>query len=775
MADHMPFGVASPQEVPEDDPGAGIAAALNKILAGTVAVPGQLAAPNPYPAGSEEHSWYEDQRAKGMMDWAPGMAMGMVGGGTPFGVPTRAGEVVLGSGRVRKLPPRPVDELPPPPIGHNMPPPEMQLAPPPADVPMGPVAPKTWAEGLPRPKPAASSTEIPNIRGLPVEDAIAIARTQPHLIKSGDQSEGFYIGSPRDATSKQWLNKRREEFDKYVAADPKGGDWYDRYRGGMGEVTGGDPLHNKWMSNQEGQWSAGVDPGSELHFALKENNASIAGMPVKAARPAQHEAHMAALEARDPGLYQLGDKTGEYARLVNPDQPLPPGGTGVNDFRFARSWGYTEPSGEAQKGALTSAAHRFTDMETALAVDRANKSNLGGRSDWTGEQLQAAPWVRQKALDIKSRNPALSYDEAFARANKTIADFFPRHEASATFEAQPGSVSGHLPESVKAGQAERGAYGTDPASSWATAPGGRDAIYSGLGVEGTGNFMRVRPSQPMTGYYRTPVGVLESNPGEVARPLTTFTAPKTYEKSFVGPPENEPFKTLTAHDRAIMDASEAFRGYVDAQNASAYHKNWTGGPQKEMNSLFFPRGGPADVNEMSALQAKASQHGLGDVVDTGKGLTSTSFYPPISEAQAQALGKDIKGGGFKSFGEPTRVRTEGGYIDYTDKWPAGVGSGEATRHMLGYVNKTPELRAAFNNNPYLAERAAAKLSRDEAWASKWGATREDIQNARRIISEGPGAIDRLEAALKKGTIALPVLAAIYAGGSAELKRRGEGS
>src|SRR4051794_15853161 len=38
------------------------------------------------------------------------------------------------------------------------------------------------------------------------------------------------------------------------------------------------------------------------------------------------------------------------------------------------------------------------------------------------------------------------------------------------------------------------------------------------------------------------------------------------------------------------------------------------------------------------------------------------------------------------------------------------------------------------------------------------------QNARRIIAEGPGAIDRLETALNKGVISLPVLAAIFAGG-----------
>jgi hypothetical protein len=706
----------------------------------------------------------------------PATDAAMLLAGGPMAAEAAPGEMLLGAGRVRRLPPRPsFDDIPPPPVGHNMPPPDMQLTPL-ADIPAA-VAPveapaRTWAQDLPRPKPAVRSTDIPSIRGLPVEDAIAIARTQPHLIKAGDQSEGFYVGGPRDLVSKQDLNARRKAFDEYVAQDPRGGDWYDRYRAGQDEVTGGDPLRNLWNSNQHGQWSAGVDPGSETHFTVKERNAAIAGMPVKAARPAQHEAHMDALAENDPSLYQLGDKTGEYARLVNPNQPLPPGATGVNDFRHLRNFGYTEVSGEPQKGSVGPAGHTFMDMETALAVDRANRSKLDGRDNWTGEQLQAAPWVRQKALDIQERGGKnedgtfkLSYEEAFQRANKTIADFFPRHTAYATFEAQPGSVTGHLPGSVGADQAARTAYAADPASTWATAPGGRDAIYSGLGVPGTGNFMAVRPSQPMTGHYKTPEGVIENNPGEVARPLVTFNTAQS---------KGEPFKTLTAHDRALMDASEAFRGYVDAQNASAYHKNWTGGPLKEMNSLYFPRSGASTPAEMLALQNRAGPYGMNDVVDTGHGITSTDFYNGMSEAQGKALGKGLKQGEFDQFGSPYRVRSEGGYIDYTDKWPAGVGSGEATRHMLDYVNKTPEIRAAFNNNPYIAERSLAKLQRDEAWASKWGAPREDIQNARRILGEGPGGIDRLEAALKKGTIALPVLAAMYAAGTAELKKGREG-
>jgi hypothetical protein len=43
-------------------------------LGNIVAGPGRVAAPNPYPAGSEEGSWYEDQINKLGSDWAPSRA-----------------------------------------------------------------------------------------------------------------------------------------------------------------------------------------------------------------------------------------------------------------------------------------------------------------------------------------------------------------------------------------------------------------------------------------------------------------------------------------------------------------------------------------------------------------------------------------------------------------------------------------------------------------------------------------------------------------------------
>ena len=64
-------------------------------------VPGQLAKPNPYPEGSEAWSWYNDQKSNAEAQWAPEMAVGMIG--SPAAVGGLPGTV--GSGPFKALAP----------------------------------------------------------------------------------------------------------------------------------------------------------------------------------------------------------------------------------------------------------------------------------------------------------------------------------------------------------------------------------------------------------------------------------------------------------------------------------------------------------------------------------------------------------------------------------------------------------------------------------------------------------------------------------------------
>lgn len=634
-------------------------------------------------------------------------------------------------------------------------------------------------KAAPAPKNMA---QVPSLRGMPVEDAVALARKELHLIPSGERGAGGYLGGPRDIQTRRQLGRMRSNLDAYIAQDPRGADWYDRYRQGVMDVTDGDPRSTQWFTNREGMYSAGVSPEGELGFALKDLNSAIAGggIPVKAARPAQQAASIRAYEANDPRLFQLGKKTGEYARLVDPNRGgvVVPGATGVNDFRHLRNLGYTEASGEAQRNAVGAAGHTFADYETALAVDRANKRAVGGFTDWTGEKLQAAPWVLQKGQDfharykksydgkaskmlpplakgadpeaVAARNAEvdrLSFELAMQDANRTIADYFPKHTAYGTYEAQPFAAGGHLPGSASATPAERLEFANDPRSAWDFAMGGRDAIYAGMRVPGTDAGMAVRRTEPMSGVYEGPMG-METNPGFVARPLVAFDAGKV--------------KSMPEADMAIMQAGEGARGLLDYQGAGAFNKTWVGGQAGQSNSVVGVKSasGALTTEQLQKLQEIGRKYGLPDVNDRGDSVLFTDFYngaPSMNSKTYKAFSKEIND--VMNFKTTDRAKVDSGYIGYEDAWQAGQGSGAATNQFLSMIDSMPEgIARSLGDNEMVKKAAADRLSRDAEWASRWGATREDVQNLRSIIANSKGNwITALKEAVKAGAV-LPVVA-----------------
>lgn len=622
---------------------------------------------------------------------------------------------------------------------------------------------------IPRPKTMA---EVPEIRNMSVADALFVAAQEPHIIKSGDGSRGSFIGGPEKITSKQSLNKQRDFMDAEIDAGAAGGDWYDRYRQGVESVTN-NPNDQTWMSKSQGMYSAGVAPNNELGFALKDTMSSVAtGTPTKSYTPAQQQASQLAIDTNNPDNYMLGKKTGEYARLINPQAGATKQATGVNDFRHLRTLGFTETDGSAQRNAVGSAGHTYADYETALAVDRANKRNLDGRTDWTGEQIQAAPWVKQKADDIYGRRQKYylgkaeekltdtgsnfgpgeledtAYSLAFADANKTITEFFPDNTAFATYEAQPFIGSGQLPGLASANQAERAAFANMPESTFANTSG-RDDIYANTRLNDTGVAVRTQPTTAMQGVYTPPGGVTEFNPGEVARPLVAFD---------LIPGQG---KQVTDASRAILDAGEATRAFIDVQGAGAWHKPYIGGPSTKSNSIFAALDAPRSLSEpeLGLLSKIGKKYDLPDVIDTGQGATLTNFdgEPSLSSKQAKGIFNELKN--TKLFKSQDRAKVDAGYLGFEDAWKAGEGSGEATRNLLQVLDNVPDgVYKAFNNNEKIAENALRRLQRDEKLSAQYGATRKDIANARKIIGEGKGWIDRLKKSLEAGII-LPGVAA----------------
>lgn len=597
------------------------------------------------------------------------------------------------------------------------------------------------------PKPAApprrTMTQTPNLRKMDTPTAIRTARGEPHLIQD---ASGQYVGGPRGVTSPDDLRVMRENFDRDVAQGAEGADWYTKARKSNVVLAGPDLEKQRLLAQEQALWSAQANPDTNLNFAMQAHNAYEMGVPLEKARTGQQARTYR--EARDAGVdIPLGKKTGIYGMHLDPTAPYAT--TGTNDIWHARGFGYTNADGEQFSRALSDQEHRFLDYETMLAVDRANQARLAGRNDWVAHEIQAAPWVAGKGKSLaqqiagKGKVPTeVQLSEGLRRAGMTYPDYVPKYTANATYEIVPYSKSGHL-EGIGAGDdAIRAEYSTQPSLSW-TGNTDRDMIYDALGAYQS-------PTISATGVY-TPPGAppgkgLEINKAFVAQPLVGLT------EGGVDPAS-----------RGMLDFGETLRGYLGGQGASAWHTTLTNVPTGQQGSLSIPMQGPVDAERLVELGRMGAAYGLPDFVDTGRGVTLTNFYP--GPPSGTATGKNLKKGLAGDIGAlmgsaPQRVKVDSSYLPILEAGPdprQGVpGSGYATDKLLELASQYPTAAAKLESGG-IRNRAMSQADIDENYSARgFGATREDLQTARRIFAEQ--GFEGLRKARKQG-IALPGIAA----------------
>lgn len=566
-------------------------------------------------------------------------------------------------------------------------------------------------------------TKTPDLRTMSTDEAIAAARKEPHLTQ--DKS-GQYIGAPRGATTREQIEANRKSFDADVAAGSGGADWYTRAREANKEWAGPDPARQQLISDEEALWSAQASPDTNMNFMLQGHNAYEMGSPLELVRTGQQARTYR--EARDAGLrVPLGKKTGVYGQHLDPTQPHAT--TGTNDIWHARGFGYTNNDGGLFSRALSDQEHRFLDYETMLAVDRANQAKLGGRSDWQAHEIQAAPWVAGKGRALAEQR-GLTPEEGIAQASMTYPDYANKYTAFGTSERVPYVGSEHLSGIVGSDDATRAMYSADPRASWS--PEGRDIIIDALGGY-------QRSPLEATGFYTPPGGKLEINPATITRAL-------------VGVSEG----AVDPASRGMMDVAEALRGYIDAQGASAWHKPIANAKPGEMGSVFIPAEGPVSGEDLLRLRELGEPYGLTDVVDTGQGVTLTSFYPgpPSGAETGKALKGDLGVALRDVMGSPgQRVKIDSGYQPLFELEESGPGTGVVTRALEELISRYPEVVLDKLNTEAIRRRAMSGRALDEEIAQRgYGEARPDIQRARELI--GAGGLRELFAALKRGE-ALP--------------------
>jgi hypothetical protein len=585
-----------------------------------------------------------------------------------------------------------------------------------------------------------------------------------------------YVGAPRTVTNPQALGAMRRAMDKDFVdsveavrlADPERlGTWYDRAKMGIAESS--EPYQLPRVLEQHGVYSAGVSPESELGFALKHQNTRALGEPGMAYRGAPMRNLDEAVE--QDRAAKMGFKIGEYMNKNDPRVPNA-GLFGVNDFRRAQGMGYTDPAGNPWKAGVSETMHPFMDLETALQVDRANRGAVGGRTDWAGPHIQEVPWVYGKAQDLYSRGQKGRFkgDElagikrSLVEANNTARDYMYKHAASATHEAVPGASLGHVSRVLDMTPEQKAAYGATgrwdlPAPEVALSDmpgvgaGNRDILYGALGL-------RQLPSRQGSGLYINSLGGVETNPMTVARPLMDFP---TGGGGLMAP-----------LSRNAMDATEAFRALMDAQEAGAFNLPNTMGAVKNKNSLVLDarRRGPRRLEDPSAGALPTAEQlskmneelellhtrrmDVGPLRDPGFGVAPTNrgavvfpYKGDMDPAEAARALRSVKKDLTKIFpSDPQMSLSTMGYVPGVGKrgqfGPEGTApySGEATIDKLRmFADLPPEVALSLGESEAVRSQIRAKALRD----AKLGGTRGDIQESRRFFSEAdwPRAVEMI--------------------------------
>jgi hypothetical protein len=578
--------------------------------------------------------------------------------------------------------------------------------------------------------PAITATTL---RDKPLDEAIQIASTEQHLIP---KPEGGYVGAPYNVRDTNDIANMRNSFDEAVriGASIKGDQWYKLARELVEDIAPNDPLQQRQLAQALGLFSAQATPNTNLGFTIQARNAYQVGSPASRVRTGAQASKYNT--ARDTGGdIPLGKKTEIYGINLDPNQPWTT--TGTNDIWHARAFGYTNPKGKPWDSALSAQHHAFLDAETVLAVKRANEMKLGGRSDWTAPEIQAASWVGRKAQGLLGKKRTPDMPSALAEAAQGYTEALPKYTAYGTAEATPGKGIGHL-ESVASGPAAlRERFAADPRSSYA--PGGRDIYHDAAGLY-------QRDTVPTTGVFEGPAGV-EVNPGQAARPLVSYSG-KSGERAWDKASEQ------------LLRGTEAVKAYVGAQRMGAASGLVPTNKAGRSTSFQFPSGGQWTPQQVTDVQNIGAKYDVPSVVHYGDEAVLTNWEgrpKGFSARDEKALGTDLANYLKTQPGQRTEMLATS--VDYGPQWEAGHGSGQVTAKLREQLN--PTMIANLDASPAVRAHVAGLIERDLQFANETGSPqRADLTNARNIIvKEGLAGLFN---ALDAGKIALPSVAGVLA-------------
>jgi hypothetical protein len=520
---------------------------------------------------------------------------------------------------------------------------------------------------------------------------------------------GQYVGAPPGIDSPQKYSALIDDYVKNVEKGLPGKEFYNESSADVLARTAGDAKLADQLVENLAVLSRSNNVGGNTTMSAKGHIQAMTGDPIHTGRfPSRDVPPLR--EIYQEGTGYLGHKRSPFAEQLSvawaPDRI----GRGVNDMHELESMGY--PANANPSGTV----HAFMDEVRAEAIKRLNKRGVGGVTDWNTGTAQAANWTANKIR----RGEVDPGDAA-----KTYATYFPRLEANATYEAIPGAGTGHLAGLLDAPFETKLRYSNDPSGSWLT-PYGNDVLYAAQGM---------LPGKTASGVGRFRD---EVNPANIARPV-------------IARETNEQGQALSEGSRRALTATEAFRAYMDAQNAGAWHKlvEPKAADQYTGAVLNFGQMDEATMKRLAPV-FESKNYWLASAPD------SVTVLANDQTKQGKEFAKEVRGL-LKESGLNPAVdfgRAETGYASMFER--GGDGPSPITRGLLSEIEKSPTTMRAMEAQP-VRDAALARNARDlAAQADGLGVARQDVIRAREIFARDGWA--GLKAAAEKGIVPATVLA-----------------
>jgi hypothetical protein len=593
--------------------------------------------------------------------------------------------------------------------------------------------------------PATQTTGRFSDTNMTQEEALAAARRGDH-INVGPKNT--IAGAPKAFTGAADIANTRRASDDLVALGAGQREWYED---AVKAIDAYSPTAN--IANALGGGMAWMSPNSSPEGATQNTVAMMANL-AGGNRPKMYGLTQHARRFLDQYPDANREGTGVATAPGQPYLPALPGGpkTGpfanyllgltdwrtVNDLWRARAQGYSDK----EAGSLDKAHHNYMWGEGVLSAQRANLLRIGGRTDWTPAQIQAAEWVGRRVMSLiqerderiagvkanknlsaveKQRAIAkeMTNEQLLASANAPVRQTLDNRVYTMMSGGVPSASSGHFPGLANASEADLAAFASKHLRPYTTTgkegrgiKAGYSAPYTAVGLAHEGTFPDIA---------RTAL------PGTDIKPGATFTTTGPVLPVDKGDPRLFPrSKTLL---NQIEGVNNAMQGVDSTFGIRFLPMSEKGATESKLGSVSY-QGNNVD----GAIEAM-KRHGLNPIYIGRNQVVAGNLDGALKAPQIRAARAALLEEGFPT----TPGQVHGGlYGEVPNKGPGSV-----TAAMVSNFSGDAGRRVAESLD--IAIRPIAKqLYEASASIKNMGSPSAKIQELRRVLRD-EGLVSLMEA------------------------------